>query len=451
MFYVYNDTKELNKKKTNVYKESLKVLVSDIKKTDFNILINTNVYIKSTICSDIDKLVLNIYTSNDINYKLIEKEFCNLYKKYGLINLLNLYIVSTNQILDSYLFNKVVEPSKQVHLFDDVESYYKSCALLAKISLFAIIINNDLLNYRIDYLIDNKTDYKIIKNLKKENISLAKGLYDIPVFLTMNEIKTLKNFLDNKIPTKEYMDVYSVILFQSLSEILFFKDEYKKYFSFRYNYNLEELYKKKIFSMEHGVVKLRKVLPPKGGVILKVKNDDEIESIYFNEKEDINNRAVAGVVRYTDGTEEDFIFILNSLVSSNIFCRCSEKVFMALLLFYEVDYKNFDKIINRYGKVEFDVLSPYYWKYRKSNYETTKEKEQRLQGKKVKKEYTVKISTFIRKIKGNPSKEAQELAERLCVKLEPNFTIVREHSRTYNKTNNNKVDYNKILDVLKKL
>ena len=123
---------------------------------------------------------------------------------------------------------------------------------------------------------------------------------------------------------------------------------------------------------------------------------------------------------------------------------------MALLLFYEVSYENFDKILNKYGRMEFEVLSPYYWRYRKSNYETTKEREQRKQGRKVKREFTVSISSFIRKIKGNPSKEAQELAEKLCVKLEPNHTIVREHQRTYNKAND-AIDVNKILDIIRKL
>ena len=186
MYYVYNDIN--NKKNFNPYRESLKTLVKDIKNTSFDVLINTNVYIKSELCSDIDKIVLNIYSMKDVNYKSIEKELNNLYKKFGLINLLNLYVISTNQILDSYLFNKVVDINRRVYILDDMESYYSSCALLSKISLFAIIINNDLLNYKIDYIADNKIDYKIIKNLKRENISLAKGLYDIPKLESIKEL-----------------------------------------------------------------------------------------------------------------------------------------------------------------------------------------------------------------------------------------------------------------------
>lgn len=458
MFYVYNDISNSNNKKNfNPYREALKNLVDDIKNTDFNVLINTNVYIQSDICSDIDKIVLNIYSMKNINYKSIEKEFNNLYKKYGLLNLLNLYVVSVNQILDSYLFNNVVEPSKRVYILDDMDTYYKSCALLSKISLYSVIINNDLLNYKIDYMLDdkNKKDYRIVKDLKRENISLAKGLYDVPIFLTTKDARLFKNSLSsNKLTMSEirgYMNTYTVLLFQSLTEIVFFKDEYKKYFNFQYDYDIKKLYKKKIFSIDHNVIKLRKVLPPKGGIVLKIKDDDDIESIYFNEKEDLNNRAIGGVVRYTDGTEEDFIFILNSLVSSSIFCTCSEKVFIALLLFYEVEYEIFNKVLNKYGKIDFEVLSPYYWRYRKNNYETNKEKKQRLEGKKIKREFTVNISSFIRKIKGNPSKEAQELAEKLCVKLNPNHTIVKEHQRTYNKNNSEGANLNKILDIMKKL
>ena len=437
MFYVYNNINNLNnKKKSNEYREAIKVLVKDIKNTDFEVLINTNVYLKSEVCSEIDKLVLNIYSSKDINYKSIEKNLINLYKKFGLMNMIKLYVVSTNQILDSYLFNKCVDHSKRVTILDNTELYYKSCGLISNITMFSIILANDLLSSKIEYVAKGETDYKFIKNLKKEKISLAKGLYNIPVLLSSKETEFVRAINDEMI-FKDYMNTYTVLLFQTFSELLFFKEEYNKYFEFNYEYSTTRIDRRRIFSIDHNVVKLRKVLPPKNGIVLKVKNDDNIEAIYFNEKEDVETRAICGVVKYKDGTEEDFVFLLNNFVSASIYCSYAEKVFMALLLFYQVEYDNFYKVLNKYGKMDFEVLSPYYWKYRNSNYETKKEKELRLEGKKFKREYTVNISTFIRKIKGNASKEAQELAERLCVKLEPNHTIVREHSRTYNKNNTN--------------
>ena len=454
MFYVYNDINTLaNKKNFNPYREAIKVLVKDIKNTDFDKLINTSLYLKSDVSSEVEKIILKIYSMKDNNYKSIEKELVGLHKKFGLMNLLKLYVVSTNQILDSYLFNKCVHQSKMVEFSINKELFYETCALLSSVVMYSIVITNDLLKYKIEYISNDGLDYKLVKSLRRENISLMKGLYNIPVLLPTKEAATYRNALNsNKMSLnhiQSYMDVYTVLSFQAFSELLFFKGEYKKYFTFNYVYDTNVLYKKRIFSIEHNIIKLRKVLPPKGGVILKVKNDNDIESIFLNEKGDIDTRVIGGIVRYTDGTEEDFIFMLNNFVSSSIFCSHSEKVFMALLLFYEVEYENFYKILNKYGRVEFEVLSPYYWRYRKNNYETTKEKEERLKGNRLKREHTVNISTFIRKIKGNPSKEAQELAEKLCVKLEPNYTIVREHKRTYNKEANKPFEINKLLELLK--
>lgn len=453
MYYIFNDAGY--KKNFNPYKEALKELVKQIKNTEFDILINTNIYIQSQICADIDKLVLKIYSSDNINYNALEKDFKKLYKKYGVINLLNMYVVSVGQILDSYLFNRVVSEDKRVYILEDMDKYYKSCSLLATIALFSIIINNDLLNYKIDYIIDNKADYKIVKDLKRESISLGKGLYDVPIFITTRDAKMFRNSLEaNSIRSEEvleFFDIYSVLLFQAMAEMVFFKDEYKKYFKFTYEYDIEALYYKRIFSIDHNVIRRRKVLPPKDGVILRITNDKDVESIYLTEKDDLNSRAVAGVIRYTNGMEEDFIFLLSNVVSSSIFCTHAEKVFGAIMSFYEVECNSVNDMLNKYGRMEFEIISPYYWKYRKSNYETSKEREQRKQGKKVKREYTVNISSFIRRINGSPSKEAQQLAEKLCVRLEPNHTIVKEHKRTYNRFNSEDVDINKMLDAIKAL
>ena len=458
MFYVFNDTNVIKTKKgtkgVNPYREAIKNLVADIKSTDFDILINTNVYIQSSLSSEIDKLLLKIYTMKDINYKLIEKELDTLYKKFGLLNMLNMYVFTVNQILDSYLFNLVVAEDDQVKVTDNNENYYKTCSLLAKISIYSIIVANDLLNSKIDYIENDIKDYKFVKQLKREKISLVKGLYDVPVLLSTKEARYFKNSLEaNTMSVRDispYFHTYTIVQFQQFTQMLFFKDDFKKYFKFEYEYDNNRLYGKTYFTIDSSVIKLRKVLPPNGGVILKINNDENIESIFINEKEDANLRALGGIVRYKDGAEEDFIFILNNPVSNFVYCTEPEKVFMALVKFYEIEYERIDKLRAKYKTMDFEVLSPYYWRYRANNYETTKEKEQRLQGKKVKREFTVNISSFIRKIKGNPSKEAQELAERLCVKLEPNHTIVREHKRTYNKSNES-LDLDKISKLVKEL
>ena len=77
MYYIFNDAGY--KKNFNPYKEALKELVKQIKNTEFDILINTNIYIQSQICADIDKLVLKIYSSDNINYNALEKDFKKLF------------------------------------------------------------------------------------------------------------------------------------------------------------------------------------------------------------------------------------------------------------------------------------------------------------------------------------------------------------------------------------
>ena len=65
-----------------------------------------------------------------------------LYKKFGLLNMLNMYVFTVNQILDSYLFNLVVAEDDQVKVTDNNENYYKTCSLLAKISIYSILLFN---------------------------------------------------------------------------------------------------------------------------------------------------------------------------------------------------------------------------------------------------------------------------------------------------------------------
>lgn len=62
-----------------------------------------------------------------------------------------------------------------------------------------------------------------------------------------------------------------------------------------------------------------------------------------------------------------------------------------------------------------------------------KDHESIKKGVKLKREYTVDVSAHLRK--GNPSQEAKDLADTLCIELPEGYTIVREHFRTYNKTN----------------
>lgn len=462
MYYCYNNPNLINnksnknKKKYDPYRELTKSLVEKIKSTDINLLISINLYLKSDMLQEVEKVALSIYQNQNINYKKIEKEIKNLHDRYGTSNLLYAYIIGCSQVLDDHLFNMVVGEDRKVKKTENIEEIREICSIISLITFASLVYTYDLLNYRIEGITIADDCLRLRRSIKRENISIVGGLFGIPFFLgaesSIDAYNTMNYDLEHRRDIGEYFKVQSVVFFQNMLELSFFKDEFSKYFKIEYNLDHDELYDKKVFAMDIDVMKLRKVLPPNGGVILKFINDKDIESIYLNEKEDVDDRIVAGVVRYTDGSENDFAFLLSKVVSSNIFCKHCEKVFIALLKFYEVSYSNFENILKKYGDPNFEVISPYYWKYRKQNYETNKERTQRLEGKKVKREYTVKISTFIRKIKGEASAESKALAEKLFIKLEPNHTVVREHTRTYNKSNtsNTLEALKKFIDLLEK-
>ena len=84
-------------------------------------------------------------------------------------------------------------------------------------------------------------------------------------------------------------------------------------------------------------------------------------------------------------------------------------------------------------KDAYDVVSPYYWKYKdrpRSKLPTVQEMKT-IFGKQFS-EKTIEIYMHKAKL-GNPSPEAQELAKKLCIKLEPGETLVRTHTRHYGK------------------
>lgn len=462
MYYCYNNPNLINnksnknKKKYDPYRELTKSLVEKIKSTDINLLISINLYLKSDMLQEVEKVALSIYQNQNINYKKIEKEVKNLHDRYGTSNLLYAYIIGCSQVLDDYLFNRVVSEDRRVQKAENIEEIREICSVISLIAFASLTYAYDLLNYKIEGITISDNCLKLRRSVKRENISIISGLFGVPFFLgaesSIDAYNTMSQDLGHQRAIEEYFRVQSVVFFQNMLELSFFKDEFSKYFKIEYNLNYDELYDKRVFAIGVDVMRLRKVLPPNGGVILKFIDDEYIESIYFNEKEDVDDRIVAGVVRYVDGSENDFSFLLSKVIGCNIYCKHCERVFMALLKFYEVSYPNFENILKKYGNPNFEVISPYYWKYRKQNYETNKERTQRLEGKKVKREYTVKISTFIRKIKGEASAESKALAEKLFIKLEPNHTVVREHTRTYNKSNtsNTLEALKKFIDLLEK-
>ena len=90
MYYCYNNPNLINnksnknKKKYDPYRELTKSLVEKIKSTDINLLISINLYLKSDMLQEVEKVALSIYQNQNINYKKIEKEVKNLHDRYGI-------------------------------------------------------------------------------------------------------------------------------------------------------------------------------------------------------------------------------------------------------------------------------------------------------------------------------------------------------------------------------
>lgn len=180
----------------------------------------------------------------------------------------------------------------------------------------------------------------------------------------------------------------------------------------------------------------RNVLLPNKGIILLI-NDTMIESIKLKEiHEDVINYMEVKV-QYNKPIRE---------VQTYIMPLMNEK--MPISFIYKIDRKlgNTADVADYIGHFlgtgidgetpsgikPYEVISPTYWKYRDHNYMSPKDHESLRKGVKLKREYTVDVSAHLRK--GNPSREAKDLADTLCIELPKGYTIVREHFRTYNKT-----------------
>ena len=180
----------------------------------------------------------------------------------------------------------------------------------------------------------------------------------------------------------------------------------------------------------------RNVLLPNKGIILLI-NDTMIESIKLKEIHEgiINYMEVK--VQYNKPVREVQTYIMplmNEKMPISFIYKISRKLgngadvadYIAHFLGTGLDGEPPS------GVKPYEVISPNYWKYRDNNYMSPKDHESIKKGVKLKREYTVDVSAHLRK--GNPSQEAKDLADTLCIELPEGYTIVREHYRTYNKT-----------------
>lgn len=181
----------------------------------------------------------------------------------------------------------------------------------------------------------------------------------------------------------------------------------------------------------------RKILLPKDGVILLIKDNPIIESILLKERicNDINNLII--VTRYKNGREIITTLMikeseyLGDVRPLNIY-SVEEHLDISTTLDYVTSFfEIYDKDYYKYD-VNYEVIAPYYWKYRDKEYKSSNDVVDH-RGVIIKREYSVEIAPFVRKINGTPGKDAIELSKKLGIILEDGYTIVRPHIRTYNK------------------
>lgn len=439
MFYALpQDSKDLEK-------DAMKILSSSVRASDLTDVTMVDI-IKpgDKLFKDIQEIALNIYLKNDkYPTKRRIKDIKDLQKKHGLEKLVLTFLEMYDELIGQYHQEHNLKNDSKSNPIDDkfIKDYRTNDRRFGRlfthsVCLFSIILNNNLFNQELDYIQNKDGDISFVKNLRKEASGVITGYNGLPF--------PISKFLSETIMgcAKEHGESYAsqtaslvtVVFMSQFVAKYFYKSNYPKlidtslnveklFFFYRYfNRDMEEM--TSAHFLDSDLFKQRKVLLPTNGVILKSLNkSSDLESALLNEFSTSYGLYIVGIARYKTGFEIPFTIPVHIKGNYLAYVPFPDDVFGLIYDFYGI--KSCDK--------EYEVISPYYWKYRNENYETKEEKELRLSGVKVKKEYEIKINSFVRKIKGHPSNEALSLARKLFIELEPNTTIVREHTRVYNK------------------
>ena len=439
MFYAL---REDNK---DIEKEAMKKISATVRTFDLTDVTMVDI-IKpgDELFKDIQKIALNIYLKND-KYSLKKriKDIKDLQKKHGLERLVLTLLEMYDELIGQFYQENNLSESNTSNLMDDkfIKEYKTNNRRFGHlfahtVCLFSIVLNNNLFNQELDYIQEKNGDISFIKIFRRESMSIITGYNDLP-FIVSKSVEDIifgcyeEHGEDSASKTSSLINV--VFMSQFIAKY-FYKSNYPKlvdpnlnveklFFFFRY-FNNEIAKMSGVQILEPEVFKQRKVLLPANGVILKSLDESELESILLNEFSTNYGLYIVGIARYKTGFEIPFSIPVHIKGKYIVYVPNPEHVFNLIYDFYG--------IVSCDNK-KYEVISPYYWKYRNENYETKEEKEFRLNGVKVKKEYEIKINSFVRKIKGHPSNEALSLAKKLFIELEPNTTIVKEHTRVYNK------------------
>lgn len=457
-----NDTKGLDEK-YNKNKEELqfylsKVMIKTNNDKDFfkelfkvmdsylNSIVNEEVFNKLGLYIDIPiitKTILFLKYRKTSNYRDKIKMIKELTNDLTLENLLfyEKYISDEQSSFEE----KLADSKKYNHLKVSKESEIsKEYVLKEHFLLFKntiLLLKCVLFNYHKRELIlveNGKPKYKIVPI---KNIYALDKTFKVDTGINLDYLIFLLNLMEKKIGKLIYHideNITAMLLNTCLLDTLN-KDDYNKFL-------LDKCYYEKVdikgsttsiysFSISSTIFLQRKVLVPKNGLIILVEDEKStIESILLSEQEFANYNHLYFVTRYKDGVEiinsvilsKDFIYNANIHVKDIEFDnKCQSTIaYIGKVLDLPMQYDN--------SKLKYNVISPQYWKYRNKNYISSNDKVDN-KGVVVKREFKIEIAPFLRKINGEPSKDSLKLANKLGVILKKGYTIVKPHTRTYNK------------------
>lgn len=155
----------------------------------------------------------------------------------------------------------------------------------------------------------------------------------------------------------------------------------------------------------------------KGNLLLNLDEDSLLESLLIKDTMLLDKHAFIMVVyRMRNGKEKSLAIPLGcSFVVNDETCT----VFQMLGDFYQIE---------KDSSLKYEVLSPYYWKYRNRKYKSLGDS---IAKGKIDREYKA-TEIYIHKSKlGKPSNNAKVLAKKWHIKLEEGETLVRTHIRHY--------------------
>lgn len=442
--YIIDYIKKSLTKKSQDKKEYLKLLFKEYEKSQH--YYNESVF--DTLCNipnvqKIEKVILFLKYKKDLNYKekikMIKSEEIDLgyllwiektiacYNKNLAISIVTLEVEGG----DGLRLKNINIPKEQLYIIID-----QTNVLLNAINLIKCVVF-DYYNYEIKsfdknnkvkkLLIPNKEIFYangqcIVQSIKKIDIE-----HILAIIKSTHKLSDDLEDMHNKIAAGVTMIVFENLISNEYYKYLL-KEKYNEYVS----NEIEKRFELNSVKVDISLFSKRKVLLPKNGVVLLIEDNPSIEAILlkeiYDESLEINNLII--ITKYKNNTECMNGITLTKKSENVEWIKVSKNEDdAATTLEYIIDFFGIE---DKKESIKYDIISPNYWKYRNKGYKTSGDKVD-LSGVVIKREYEIEIAPFIRKIQGEPSKEAIKIANRLGVVLEKGNTIVRPHTRTYNK------------------